>query len=157
MATVRHKPHKSGNLEQGRHEYYSDCPTKHRPPFECTTCRIRRRRENEPDTWYYKPRSWGQARDGVTIWHHSQKSNVLDIWADLDRDRPGLDELVWIRLVLKRCIAWGVNVDRVPVPLGAVQRAATRPAYPDKPGLVKATRRTGLTPESLAVVKVRRA
>ena len=134
MATVRHKPHRSGNLEPGRIEYYPDCPTYHRPGFECTTCRIRRRRATEPNTWYYKPRNWMQARDGVTIRHQSRKSNVLDVWADLDRDRPQTDPLVWLRLVLKRCIAWGVNVDGVPVPLGAVAKAPKprQPAYPDK-------------------------
>lgn len=120
---------------------YRDCPTCKGGQPDCITCKIRRRQENEPDTWYYKPRNYLQLIRAVTMRHESlPKSKVTDPWEDLERAKLDTDPLVWVRQVIQRGIAWGVNVDRIQVPLGRVLKRPPVVMIPLRYGMVTDTR-----------------
>lgn len=122
----------------GKTERYPDCPACRGKQLDtpCTFCLIRRRQASEPDTWFYKPRHWNEARNVVSLKHASLPNRkTSDPWIDLDRARMSVHPLVYQRQVLRRAIAWGVNIDRAQVPLGAVpkRKPVPIPAFPDKP------------------------
>lgn len=90
------------------------CGSRQRPG--CTTCLVNRRRANEPDTWYYRPRTIQQAANAVTLKHSGRKSRVTDPWALLEQRKAGADPVDYDRAVLVQAIHWGVNVDAISVP-----------------------------------------
>lgn len=114
---------------------FDDCPTCRGRvrDTQCQTCEIRARREAEPDTWYHKPKRIADACMSAAIrWDNAPGKNKRPLWADLDKvhaHRPPL-EMACIRLLV--CINFGVNVDRIPVPL--IPRFAREAAWKARKG-----------------------
>lgn len=98
---------------------YKDCPTcRGRRQEECKTCEVRARQAAEPDTWYHKPKTLQHAKTAAAIrWDNSPGQKQHGFWTHFEKvyhDRTPVQKhcmaLIW-------CINWGVNVDRLSVPV----------------------------------------
>ena len=98
--------------------HYDDCPSAHKKGKQCSTCYIRAQREKEPDTWFHKPKKVSEAQQAAAIrWDNrpGAKPGQGGLWDGFDRVYARLSPLERQRLVIRTCILWGVNVDRLVV------------------------------------------